>query len=187
MNKIVNKQAYNLARVNLHKVTPALEALHKFEADNYFTEPSDIKKLAEFESWLSGCAAALIATVNTGIKQYNDRPQAMITASTMKHYDLIKEINLLQINGSTLVENHAEKTASLIKQKFSLAEIAVILPYPTEQIEGNAALILVLQDQHDCLLAFTNDAPRFDTEIISGIDLGIYLTRAEYHLAQKVA
>ncbi len=183
--KTINNEQFNLAKANLHKVTPALESLHKLEADNYFTEPADLKKLAEFEGWLSGCAAALVATVNAGIAQYNNRPQDLITSALLRANDIKTELNLLRINGSSLVDNHAEKTAALMKQKFSADEIAVILPYPTDQIEGNAALLLTLQDQHDRLVEFANDSPRYDVSMIEGIDLGYHLIRAEYHSAQK--
>jgi hypothetical protein len=183
--KKVNKEQFNLAKTNLHKVTPALEALHKLEADGYFTKPSDIEKLSEFESWLSGCAAGLVATVNAGIAQYNNRPQNLITSALLRANDIKTELNLLRINCSGLVDNHAEKTEALLKQKFSAEEIKVILPYPTDQIESNAALLITLQDQHDRLVEFTNDSPGYDISMIEGIDLGYHLIRADYHSAQK--
>ena len=168
-------------------INPALEALHKLESDNYFTEATDKQKLIDVESWLAGHAAGLLEIVNSGFAMYNKRPQAMIREAFALADNLRKQIEGLKITNSNLLSRHIEKTDALIKQNFTPAEIEKILPPPDQRTKSNTELTATLQDKLDRLWSFATDSPRFDASKISDIDLGGYLETAEYQLSQKTA
>jgi hypothetical protein len=186
MNTIIDRAQFDLAKTELVKINPCLDAISILVADNCFTD-DDKKRLVDFQSWLSSHASKSKDVYDSGQLQYENRPQAMIRAAFALAENLRKEINLLEKASASLLARHIEKSEALAKQKFSPAEILKILPPPNQLTESNAELSATLQDKADRLWRFATDAPRFDASKISDIDLGGYLTAAEYQFSVKAA
>ena len=182
----INRAQFDAARNTLNQLNPCLDATNALAANNSLTDV-DAKYLTDFQSWLSNHAAESQAIYDTGLLQYENRPQAMIRAAFALAENLRKEINLLEKASASLLARHIEKSEALAKQKFSPAEILKILPPPNQLTESNAELSATLQDKADRLWRFATDAPRFDASKISDIDLGGYLTAAEYQFSVKAA
>ena len=187
MNKLpIDRAQFDLAKAELIKINPCLDAISILVDDNCFTE-ADKKRLVDFQGWLSSHASKSKNIYDTGLLQYENRPQAMIRAAFALADNLRNQIERLKIANSGLLARHIEKTDALIKQKFSTEEIEKILPPPNQLTESNDELAATLQDEFNRLWTFANDAPRFDASKISDIDLGGFLTTAEFQLSQKTA
>ena len=188
MNKlpIIDRAQFDLAKDELIKINPCLDAITILVNDNSFKD-DDKKRLADYQCWLLSLASKSKDVYDTGQKQYQDRPQAMIRAAFAMADNLRNQIERLKITNSSLLARHIEKTDALIKQKFSPAEILKILPPPNQLTESNIELAATLQDKHDRLYKFASDTPRYDSSKISDIDLGGYLVTAEYDLARRSA
>jgi len=182
----INRAQFDAARNILIQTSPCIDAVMSLAADNCFTD-MDAKYLADFQGWLSSHAADAKKIYDTGLIQYENRPQACITACFRKHEANQREIDLLDRASESLINRHNEKALVLQKQGFTELEIEKVLPSPEAEIRANAGKLAVLTAESKALWALTNDAPRFDLALIEGIDLGYYLESAEYQLAQRAA
>ncbi len=185
MNKLpIDRSQFDLAKDELIKINPCLDAISILVADNCFTD-SDKKRLADFQSWLLCLASKSKDIYDAGQKQYQDRPQALISACFAKFYANQKEINSLNITSARYIDRHKEKVLELQKKNFSEHEINQILPFPETEIRANAAKLAALTSESECLWAFSNDCPRFDPALLVGVELGYHLESEKYKLAQR--
>lgn len=182
----INRAQFDAAKNTLIQMNPCLDAVMSLAANNFFTD-MDAKYLTDFQGWLSNHAADAKNIYDTGLIQYENRPQAHITACFRKDEANQSEINLLNNTSKRLIDRHNEKVLLLQKQGFTEIEIEKVLPSPEAEIRANAGKIAALTAESKSLWAFTNDAPCFDLALIEGIDLGYYLESAEYQLAQRAA
>jgi hypothetical protein len=182
----INRAQFDAARNILIQINPCLDAVMSLAANNCFTD-MDAKYLTDFQGWLSNHAADAKNIYDTGLIQYENRPQAHITACYRKYEANQSEINLLNRASESLINRHSEKVLLLQKQGFTELEIEKVLPSPEAEIRANAGKIAALTAESKSLWAFTNDAPRFDLALIEDIDLGYYLESEKYKLANRAA
>ena len=188
MNKLpIDRATFEEAKTALQKLNPFIESLNQLVASNYFSEEVDIKILAEINDWTTSHSTKFTAIYETGLSQYENRPQALISACFAKFYANQKEINSLNITSARYIDRHHYKVLELQKKNFSEHEINQILPFPETEIRANAAKLAALTSESECLWAFSNDCPRFDSALLAGVELGYYLESAEYQLAQRAA
>ncbi len=186
MNNLpIDRATFESAKTALLKINPFLESFNTLVVSNYFTEESDIKMLIAIDDWITSHSSIFKAIYETGLLQYENRPQALISACFAKFYANQKEINSLNITSARYIDRHNEKVIALQKQGFTEHEISQILPFPEEEMRANAGKLATLTAESKSLWAFTNDAPRFDLALIEGIDLGYYLESEKYNLAQR--
>ena len=185
MNKLpIDRAQFDLAKAELLKINPCLDAISILVADNCFTD-DDKKRLADFQSWLSSHASTSQDVYDSGQFQYENRPQALISACFRKHESNQKEIALLNLRSKNLIDRHNEKVVELQKKNFSVHEISQILPYPEAEIRANAAKLASLTSESKSLWAFANDTPRFDPALLVGVELGYHLESEKYNLSKR--
>ena len=188
MNNLpIDRATFEEAKAVLRTTNPFIESLNQLAGSNHFTEESDTKMLIAMNDWITAHSNKSKAIYETGLLQYENRPQAHITACFRKHEANQREIDLLDRASESLINRHNEKALVLQKQGFTELEIEKVLPSPEAEIRANAGKLAVLTAESKALWALTNDAPRFDLALIEGIDLGYYLESAEYQLAQRAA
>jgi hypothetical protein len=188
MNNLpVDREIFEQAKTVLRTTNPFIESLNTLVASNHFTEESDIKMLIAIDDWITAHSNKFKAIYETGLLQYENRPQAHITACFRKHEANQREINLLNRASESLIDRHNEKALVLQKQGFTELQIIQILPFPEEEVRANAGKLTTLTAESKSLWAFTNDAPRFNLALIEGIDLGYYLESEKYNLANRAA
>jgi len=185
MNTAIDRATFEGAKTVLRTTNPFIESLNQLVGSNHFTEEVDIKMLIEIDYWITAHSNKFTAIYETGLLQYENRPQALISACFAKFYANQKEINSLNITSARYIDRHNEKVIALQKQGFTEHEISQILPFPEEEMRANAGKLATLTAESKSLWAFTNDAPRFDLALIEGIDLGYYLESEKYNLAQR--
>jgi hypothetical protein len=185
VNTAIDRATFEEAKAVLRTTNPFIESLNTLVASKHFTEEVDIKMLSEMDNWITAHSNKSKAIYDTGLLQYENRPQAHITACFRKHEANQREINLLNRASERLIDRHNEKVISLKKENFSDHEISQILPFPEAEIRANAGKLATLTAESKALWAFSEDAPRFDLALIADIDLGYYLEAAEYQLAQR--
>jgi hypothetical protein len=188
MNNLpIDRATFEEAKTVLRTTTPFIESLNTLVASNHFTEELDIKMLIAIDDWITAHSNKFTAIYETGLLQYENRHQALISACFAKFYANQKEINSLNITSARYIDRHNEKVIALQKQSFTEHEISQILPFPEAEIRANAGKLAALTAESKSLWTFTNDAPRFDLALIEGIDLGYYLESEKYNLAQRAA
>ena len=187
MNKLpIDRAQFDLAKDELIKINPCLDAISILVADNCFTD-DDKKRLVDFQCWLSSHAIKSKSVYDTGILQYENRPQALISACFRKHESNQKEIALLNRTSKSLIDRHNEKVVELQKKNFSEHEISQILPFPEQEVRSNAGKLAALTAESRSLWAFSNDCPRFDSALLVGVELGYHLEIEKYNLSNRAA
>ena len=71
MNTIIDRAQFDLAKTELVKINPCLDAISILVADNCFTD-EDKKRLADFQGWLSSHASKSQDVYDTGLLQYEN-------------------------------------------------------------------------------------------------------------------
>jgi hypothetical protein len=187
MNTIIDRDMFEEAKTALRTTNPFLESLNTLVASNHFTEELDIKMLIAMNDWITGHSNKFTAIYETGLLQYESRPQAHITACFRKYEANQREINLLNRASERLIDRHNGQVLVLQKQGFTELQVKQILPFPDCEVRSNAGRLTVLNAESKKLGDFTHDAPRFDLALIEGIDLGYYLVAAQYDFDRKKA
>lgn len=188
MNNLpIDRATFEEAKTVLRTTNPFIESLNTLVASNHFTEELDIKMLITIDEWITAHSNKFKAIYETGLLQYENRPQALISACFAKFYANQKEINSLNITSARYIDRHNEKVIALQKQNFSEHEISQILPFPEQEIRANSGKLAALTAESKSLWAFANDAPRFDSGLLVGVELGYHLESEKYNLSNKAA
>lgn len=188
MNNLpIDRATFEEAKTVLRTTTPFIESLNTLVASNHFTEELDIKMLIAIDDWITAHSNKFTAIYETGLAQYENRPQAHITACFRKHEANQREINLLNRASESLIDRHNEKALVLQKQGFTELQVKKILPFPEEEVRANAGRLANLTAESKSLWAFSDDAPRFDLGLIQGVDISGYLEAAEHQLSRRTA
>ena len=188
MNKLpIDRATFEEAKTALQKLNPFIESLNQLVASYYFSEEVDIKILAEINDWTTSHSTKFTAIYETGLSQYENRPQALISACFRKHEANQKEIALLNRTSKSLIDRHNEKVVELQKQNFTEHEISQILPFPEAEIRANSGKLAALTAESKSLWEFANDSPRFDPALLAGVELGYHLESEKYNLSKKAA
>jgi hypothetical protein len=186
MNNLpIDRATFEEAKTVLRTTNPFIESLNTLVASNHFTEELDIKMLIAIDDWITAHSNKFKTIYETGLLQYENRPQAHITACFRKHEANQSQINLLNNTSKRLIDRHNEKVLVLQKQGFTELQIIQILPSPEEEVRANAGRLAALTAESKTLWDFTNSAPKFDISQISHLDISGYLEMAESQLKQR--
>jgi hypothetical protein len=165
MSKVINRNDLSNARYTMQLVSPAIEALGKITPHAVGCVEAH-EKVVEFGAWLQEFVAKAEAVIDQAQRQYDNRPQRIITAASIRFNSIPEDIEREQKSSENKTAAHKTKSEELRKQNFSESEIQAILPFPQKEIDAHADAITGLQNEQKNLQSFLTSAPVYNTDLL---------------------
>lgn len=166
MTTTVSKSNLAEARYTKQLVSQAIEALRKITPHAVGCVEAH-EKVVEFGAWLQEFVAKAEAVIDQAQRQYESRPQRVITAAACRLLEIPECIIRENAAATSKAEAHARKVEELLKRNFSKSEIQAILPCPQEEIDAHAAAITDLQNEQKNIQSFLASATIYDVNLLS--------------------
>jgi len=166
---VVTSDEYVRSIGALPKIQALVDALRGTDKQALSYNESTYATVREFEKKILSIHEGYKNVIGQGDMQYENRDQKLIGLAAARVNKIPSDINLLEVTFKAKTRAREAKVSELLKKGFSHAEIDKITPpIPSVEHDQLTAKVKALRNESAQLMAFTNNKPEFNTELLKG-------------------
>jgi hypothetical protein len=165
-NQPISKNEYVAAQYTIERINPVISALEQLNKQVIGNEDQFLEVVG-VHNLLKGIRDEKLAVLDAGNSQYESRDTDLINAAAVRLNRIPRDIELEEKTFEHRVKARQFKADELLSLNFSITEIdAVIPPISQDDIDASRAVVAGLQKEAKALMAFLNDAPAYNIELL---------------------